>query len=430
MKVKQKKLADGKIQLDATATVQEVDRALNAAQIAFAQQMNLRPKEGKTVAQVVESELGITDIDAVVQSQAIDHLVPSAIDKQGIIPAFPPKAMGKNPLKRGEEYVFSFQMTPKPDYELSSYDPVSITIAPFRIDPAEVDHELAQLADRFVEYVTDEPHPVRSGDSCLLEVEATQDGRPMAGLSTKGRPYTAGEGYMPPGFDEQIIGMGVGETKTFTFDGPSFDGKGNDGTETVACTVTVKEIQKRVTPTITDAWVEKNMPMYRDVAGLRDSIEDRIMIARKDEYENYKRQVAAAELAKRFNGRIDDAVYESMQQTMMENLHNDLRQNGMTFEQFVEQNGGEQQFQMMFMMQIRETLVQGYALDAVFRHEKLVLSGEDIDEAARLMNPQDPKKAREQIEHSGRGFVLREIAERAKANTWLLEHAEVTVSEG
>ena len=223
--------------------------------------------------------------------------------------------------------------------------------------------------------------------------------------------------------------MDVGETKSFTFTGPGLDDKGNQIDETIECTVTVKEIQKRVIPAITDEWVKKNMPLYRDAAALRGSIKERIEKGRMNEYENYKRQVAASELAKRFTGRIADEVYEAMQQTMLMNMRGELQQQGMTFEQFVEQNGGEQQFNMMLMMQIRETLVQGYALDALFRHEGLVVTDEDLEDACRLMNPQNPQMARQQMESSGRGFALREIAERMKANKWLLEHAEVTVAE-
>ena len=65
----------------------------------------------------------------------------------------------------------------------------------------------------------------------------------------------------------------------------------------------------------------------------------------------------------------------------------------MTYEQFIEQQGGEQQFNMMMMMQTREMLVQGYALDALFRHEKLVLTDEDIEAACRSMSPQQNPRA-------------------------------------
>lgn len=429
MKVTQKKLGDGKVQLDAVATVDEVNRALQQAQVGFAQQMGLRPEKDKTVAQVAEEKMGIKDLDSIVESQAVEALIPFAIDKKNIIPSYPPKATAKSPLKRGQSFTFSLTVSPRPDYELSSYDPVSITVAPFEIDPAEVENEIARMADQFAEFVTDDPHPVQSGDHCMLAIEATKDGEPMQGLTTDGRTYTAGAGLMPDGFDENVIGMDVGETKSFTFTGPGLDDKGNQIDETIECTVTVKEIQKRVIPAITDEWVKKNMPLYRDADALRGSIKDRIEKGRMNEYENYKRQVAASELAKRFSGRIADEVYEAMQQTMLMNMRSELQQQGMTFEQFVEQNGGEQQFNMMLMMQIRETLVQGYALDALFRHEGLVVTDEDLEDACRLMNPQNPQMARQQMESSGRGFALREIAERMKANKWLLDHAEVTIAE-
>lgn len=429
MKVTEKKLDDGRIQLEAVATPEEVDQALNAAAYGFAQQMNLHPVQGKTIEQIVEDQLGIKDLASIVEPQTTEMLVPFAIDKKNIIPSYPPKATAKSPLKRGQSFTFSLTVSPRPDYELSSYDPVSITVAPFEIDPAEVENEIARMADQFAEFVTDDPHPVQSGDHCMLAIEATKDGEPMQGLTIDGRTYTAGAGLMPDGFDENVIGMDVGETKSFTFTGPGLDDKGNQIDETIECTVTVKEIQKRVIPAITDEWVKKNMPLYRDADALRGSIKDRIEKGRMNEYENYKRQVAASELAKRFSGRIADEVYEAMQQTMLMNMRSELQQQGMTFEQFVEQNGGEQQFNMMLMMQIRETLVQGYALDALFRHEGLVVTDEDLEDACRLMNPQNPQMARQQMESSGRGFALREIAERMKANKWLLDHAEVTIAE-
>ena len=429
MKVTEKKLGDGKVQLEAVATPEEVERALSAAEYGFAQQMNLMPQQGKSVAQVAEAELGIKDLASIVEPQAAEMLVPFAIDKKNITPSFPPKAVPKSSMKRGQSYTFQVTVSLRAVYDLSSYEPVAITVGAFSLDPSEIEDEIARMAEQFAEFVTDDPHPVQSGDHCMLAIEATQDGEPMQGLTTEGRTYTAGAGLMPEGFDKQVIGMNVGETKKFSFEGPSFDEGGNPTSETIECVVTVKEIQKRIIPAITDEWVSKNMPLYRDAAALRGSIKERIEQGRRVEYDNYLRQMAAAELAKRFSGRIDDEVYEAMQQSMLMNIRGELQQQGVTFEQFVEQNGGQQQFNMFLMMQIRETLVQGYSLDALYRHEKLSITDDDIFEACKLMNPQQPQMARDQMEQSGRMFALREIAERMKANQWLLEHAEVTIAE-
>ena len=144
-----------------------------------------------------------------------------------------------------------------------------------------------------------------------------------------------------------------------------------------------------------------------------------------------KRQMAAAEVASRFQGSIADEVYEAMTRSLMTNLRADVARQGMKFEDFLEQQGGEQQFNMMMMLHTREMLVQGYALDAVFRHEGLVITDDDLTEACIEMGggQTDPKLMRSQLESSGRGFVLREAAERLRANKWLVEHALIKEPE-
>ena len=435
MKITQKKLDGGKVLVSAVASTAEVAKALNAAHLAFAQQMSLRPEKGKTVAQVAEERMGIRDLDSVVTAQAQEALMPFAVDKTGIIPAFPPTVDPKSRLKRGQTFQFEVTVTPKPDYELTSYDPVSITVPPLVIDPAEVDAQIEQMANGYTEYVADDPHPVEKGDAVKIAMKAFRaNGEEVGPLATEGRTYVTyvtGNGYMPDGFDENVVGMDVGETKTFSFEAPDIDADGKEVTSSFTTTVTVLEIQKTVTPTIDDAWVKKYMPFYKDLADMRRSIEENLTKQRTKEHEELKRQAAAAQAAARFQGSIADEVYEAMTRSLMTNLRADVARQGMKFEDFVEQQGGEQQFNMMMMLHTREMLVQGYALDAVFRHQGLVITDEDITEAcAEMGNGQaDPKMIRSQLEDSGRGFVLREAAERLRANKWLVEHAIVTEQE-
>ena len=172
MKITQKKTDGGKVIVNAVASTEEVAKALNSAHLAFAQQMNLRPEQGKTVAQVAEERMGIRDLDSVVTAQAQEALMPFAVNKTGVIPAFPPKVDPKSRLKRGQTFQFEVTVTPKPDYELTSYDPVTITVPPLVIDPAEVDAQIAQMANGYTEYVPDDPHPVQKGDACKIAMKA------------------------------------------------------------------------------------------------------------------------------------------------------------------------------------------------------------------------------------------------------------------
>ena len=208
--------------------------------------------------------------------------MPFAIDKRNITPAFPalPKAAG--PLKRGQTFSFEVRVTPKPDYELKSYEPVSITVPPFEMvrerprsmRPACTRRSPGSSATREFEgchHVDELRVMVEKGDGGRHRERMAADRKPsperscsasstMDNLSTEGRTYLTGMGLMPEDFEKHLIGMNVGETKSFSFDLPGMNA--DDKGDTVDCTVTVKEMQKKVVPAIDDEWVAKNLPMY------------------------------------------------------------------------------------------------------------------------------------------------------------------------
>ncbi len=435
MKVKQIKKDDNKITLEAVATAQEAAQALQAAKMAFAQSMGMKPPaQGQTIDEAAEEQMGIKNLASIVEASAIDALAPLAVDKRGLTPAFPPKARAKEGLRPNAEFRFEVDVDLKPEYELTSYEPVSIKVPPFQMDDSLVEKQIEEMSARYTAYVDDENVPddrtVQKGDHIKISMVAKEGDKELKGLSTNSRTYTAGEGYMPEGFESAILGMKKGETKEFTFEGPDFDEDMNERTQVVDAKVTVLGFQKEEAPVIDDEWVQKNMPMYKGLDDLKRDMSRGMEQQGRMEYDAYVRQMAAQELATRFEGKIADEVYEAMRDQMVTNIRMDLQQQGMTWDQFVEQNGGEQQFGMMLMLQVRQMLTQGFALDAYFRHEGLSIDDQDILEACRAMNPQvNPAQMRKQAEQSGHGFALRESAERLKANKHLVEQATIEVIE-
>ena len=430
MKVTQKKLGGDKLRLDVVATPEEVAKALHIAQVNFAQSMGLAPQQGKTVAQVAEDKMGIKNLDSIVAGDAIKALAPFALDKKNIMPLFPPVPQPTSPFERGRQFSFTLEVTQKPRYELTSYEPVAFSARKFQPNEDLVNDQIKQLTQTYVSYEAADAKPLEAGDSCLIAMECFDGDKRIDNLCTDGRTYVAGEGYMPEGFEQNVLGMVPGETKTFTFEGPDYDDDFNLITQTVTATVTIKEIQKAVAPELTDEWVQKNMPWYKSFADLKADIAGTLERQEREQYDNYLRQLAANEVSKRFQGSIADEVYEAMRDNLVGNIRGSLKQQGKTWDEFVQENGGEQQLGMMLMMQTRELLVQGFALDAVYRHAKLSLNDADLDAAADSINPQaGAKQIRSQFEQSGQMFALREAAERLKANQWLVDNADITYIE-
>ena len=146
MKVTEKKLADGVIKLDCEATAIEVNNALKEAAEAFAMQMGVRPAPGKSIEELAKEQLGIADLDKIVEPNAIEVLVPRALDRRNLVPAFPPKATPTVKFERGKKFTFTLNVTVKPTYELTSYEPVEITVPPFTFDETPINQQLEEIA--------------------------------------------------------------------------------------------------------------------------------------------------------------------------------------------------------------------------------------------------------------------------------------------
>jgi trigger factor len=54
-------------------------------------------------------------------------------------------------------------------------------------------------------------------------------------------------------------------------------------------TITLLEVQKEVVPVVDDAWVQKNLPMYADLADMRAKIGAEQEKERRKYYEDYRR---------------------------------------------------------------------------------------------------------------------------------------------
>lgn len=429
MKVKEKTLEDGTIRLSVTATAAEVDDAFDRAEAAIASRFGLKPDPTRSAADALAEHLKVSDVDSILANQALTMLVPFALDARGITPLSQPQVQATADFGRGRAYAFQFDVTPKPRFTLSSYEPVEIRVPKFELQDIDVDAELRANLNMYPDFKTAEPHPVEPGDSCLIAIEVSQDGRVLNGISTENRIYSTGKGYMPQSFDEQIIGMDVGETKSFSFEGEGYDDEGRPVMRSYDCTVTVKELKEEVQPELTDEWVKRVMPTYDSIEKLREDVRSSFETQQRHDYDLMVISVAQTELATRLQGTIPDEAFESTAKSIEAALRNQLTQQGKTIAEFIEEQGGEQNYKIGIMMQAKQTLQCDYALDALFEHAGLKVTDDDIDAACTELNPMAPSLVRQEMETSGRGFALREVAARYAASKYLVDNAKIRYLE-
>lgn len=423
MKVKTFEGKPGWVVLDVEAQPVDVDRAFDIAQLNYCQQRGIALSEGKTPTEAAFEQRGVKDLDALCAPLALAALLPFALDASGVFPAFLPEPPAGVCVQRGKTAAFRLDVMVRPAFELTSYDPLVLEVYPFTYDTQAVDDQILQLARQYATYENSpEQRPLAPGDAASISFSCSIDGTPIDRLTCEHRIYLVSSGVMPEDFDRNVVGMEPGETKTFTFEATDHEGLSLE-MRAYEGMVTVHALQIAHIPQINDAWVAANVAPYTTLAQLKDALATQLDSVRRAQYDDYVRSVAATELAKRFTGMIPEPVLEGAARTFLADLRQQVASQGMRWEDFVVQSGGQDNVNKAVVTQTLQTLKECYALDALFSHEHLTATDADMMDVCAQVNPQNPVQARAMMEEQGFGYTLRESAHRYRANCWLVEHA-------
>ncbi len=120
---------------------------------------------------------------------------------------------------------------------LPDYKNISVPYAEIEFKDDEIDAEIDNLLSGYNNLNTDESAQVKDGDEVEIAYVGTIDGAEFEGGSSESYKLTIGSGTFIPGFEDQLIGAGVGSTVevnvTFPEDYRNADVAGKDAVFTV-----------------------------------------------------------------------------------------------------------------------------------------------------------------------------------------------------
>ena len=102
-----------------------------------------------------------------------------------------------------------------PTIQLADFKTFSVEKPVVEVTDAEVDEAIKRIADQNRPYAAKaEGAKAETGDRVTISFKGTIDGVPFDGGTGEGIPVVIGAGQFIPGFEEQLVGMGTGETRT------------------------------------------------------------------------------------------------------------------------------------------------------------------------------------------------------------------------
>lgn len=144
--------------------------------------------------------------------------------------------------------TFAVVVTVRPEITLGQYKGLTVAKTPVKkVKAEEVNEELDKVRERNARYVEVTDRSVQEGDQVNLDYSGAIDGVAFDGGTAQAQTLTIGSHTFIEGFEEQLIGMNIGETRdinvTFPEDYHAEELKGKPAVFTVTVNgITVKEL--------------------------------------------------------------------------------------------------------------------------------------------------------------------------------------------
>jgi trigger factor len=162
-----------------------------------------------------------------------------------------------------------------PPIELANFKNIKLTRLTADVADSEVDEALGRIAEQNKPFTPKaEGEKAEQGDRVVISYAGSIDGVAFDGGTGDDAPVLLGSNTFIPGFEDQIVGMGVGETRTLKVKFPEHYQAENLAGKDAEFVVTAKSIEAPGTVTIDDAFA-KSLGM-ESLDSLRQAVKDRI----------------------------------------------------------------------------------------------------------------------------------------------------------
>jgi trigger factor len=289
-------------------TVSALERRLNATipQQAIRGQVAARLKHigrtakiagfrpGKIPGKILEQHYG-TEARQEALGEALQKSFFEAVQAQALKVAGDPEFTVKTNDWNAEEIEYSATFEVYPDVVLGDVAGESVVRSTFELSQADVDNTIATLRKQRASYAPVK-RAAQNDDKVVIDFTGTLDGVVFEGGEARDYPVTLGSGRMLPEFEAAIVGMKVGETKSFDMTFPeNYHGKDVAGKQ-VTFSITLNSVEGPVLPEV-DAEFAKSVGIEDgDVTRLEDEIRSNLL----------------REVTRRLKGRNKDAAMDAL----------------------------------------------------------------------------------------------------------------------
>ncbi len=372
------KLESNKVKLGMTISAEDFDKAVDKAYLKLRKTITVPGfRKGHAPKGVIEKAYGWYVFVDDAFDEAYPAVYEAAVKEHDVKPVDRPDITILS-AEKGEDVAFEAVVTVMPEVSLGQYKGIEVEKQEYNVTDEMVNAEIERERENVARMI-DVERPIENGDEVELDYSGTVDGVKFEGGTAEHQTLVIGSGMFIPGFEEQMIGMNVGEEKDLNVKFPdeyhSDELKGKDAVFHVKVhAVRVKELPEA------DDEFAKDVSEFNTIAELRDhkkeELEKKAMNEAKAKKENDVIEKAVA------NATVDipDVMIDRQADRMLNDIRYRLSMQGISLEDYCKYTGTKTEVMKAEMKNEAERRVKTQlVLDAIMKAEGIKAENDEVE---------------------------------------------------
>ena len=350
----------------------------------------------------------------------------TALQNEKLFPVAHPVIESED-LKKGEPFRYSATVEVYPEVKIQEFSGLEVVKEQHVEDEEIVERRIQEIQENMAQLKPiEEERPSALGDFLTIDFKGFINGVPFENSSAEDFHLELGNGHFIPGFEEQIVGLKIGEEKSITVTFPEDYNKKELAGKEATFNVTVKEIKIKELPLLDDEFA-RAIGEFETLDQLRAKIKE---VYEKQEMEridaDLRDRIIKAFIAKN-PFEIPDALVEKQIEIMLDSTKKRLALEKLSLEMIeLDDASYKARFRDTAETQVKGALL----LDTLASQEGITVEESELDakikEIAEQRNQQFEtlKQFYEQNENARES--LKDQLKEQKVFAFLLERAKVT----
>ena len=410
MKSDVEKLSPTRVKLSIDVPFNELKPHIDGAYKSLSEKISIPGfRKGKVPAAMIDQRVG----RGAVLDEAINAALPTfysqaAKDNDVLVIGRPNVEITE--LKDNEKLTFTVEVDIRPEIKLPNFSQIKIEVDDVQVSDADIEEQLQDLRTRFGTLTTVEK-VVAKGDFVSIDLVATKDGKDLDGGTANDLSYEVGSASMIDGLDEALIGLSVGNEK-------SFDTAlvGMPAGELGTVKVSVKAVKQRELPAVDDAFA-KLASEFENLAELKADLATRLSKLKQMQQGAQARDLLMEKLLSSVEIPLPDEIIK-------DEVNDHLEKEGKL---------DDDKHRAEVNDEVRKTITREFLLDSIVKAESVAVNEGELTEylvRAAARYGMSPDQFIKEVSQAGQVSTMVAEVARAKALAQVLGRVEVVDKSG